>query len=198
MRRGPILAACTGWLVLAGCGAGPRVDLEVLRAGRFTLADGTQADGRELFGGGHTLVLTLDPECPLCLMHAPELAGIVPDTGLRIVGLYASPYIVADSVRAFALRHGFVFPQVLDPECTVATALHAVVTPEAFLLDAGGTVLYRGAIDDRAVRAGRKKPQAARHHLRDALEAVRRGQAPPQPQVRAVGCFQECTEVEVP
>ncbi len=174
------------------------MELDTLRTMEHRLADGAVVAGRSLFGSGHTLVLTLDPECPLCLMHAPQLATLVPDDGLHIVGLYASPYIVPDSARAFAERNGFRFPQVMDPGCTIAQALDALVTPEAFLLAEDGTVLYRGAIDDRAQRAGRKKPEATRHHLRDALAAVQRGEPPAERSVRAVGCFLECTEARTP
>ncbi|MBK9275310.1 MAG: redoxin domain-containing protein [Flavobacteriales bacterium] len=198
MRHGWLFTTCVVGLLLAGCGATSRVDLDTLRTMEHRLADGAVVAGRSLFGAGHTLVLTLDPECPLCLMHAPELATLVPDDGLHIVGLYASPSIVPDSARAFAERNGFRFPQVMDPACAIAQALEAVVTPEAFLLAADGSVLYRGAIDDRAQRAGRKKPEATHHHLRDALAAVRRGGRPAVAHVRAVGCFLECMDAQEP
>lgn len=186
------------WLAMSGCGGAPRVDLDVLRSAELVLADGSRRTGAEFFGTGPTLVLTLDPECPLCRMHAPELARLTSADPLRIVGLYASPFIAADSARAFAEHHGFRFPQVMDPECRIAQALGAVVTPEAFVLAADGTVLYRGAIDDRAPRAGRKKPEATRHHLRDALAAVQRGARPSTSTVRAVGCFLECGDPSAP
>ncbi|MBK7943223.1 MAG: redoxin domain-containing protein [Flavobacteriales bacterium] len=198
MRHGRLFTTCVVGLLLDGCGPTSRVDLDTLRTMEHQLADGAVVAGRSLFGAGHTLVLTLDPECPLCLMHAPELAQLTSGTGLSIVGLYASPYIVPDSAQAFAERNGFRFPQVMDPDCRIAQALDAVVTPEAFVLAVDGTVLYRGAIDDRATRAGRKKPKATRHHLRDALAAVERGHPPAEPSVRAVGCFLECNEVRTP
>lgn len=198
MRFAWLGSAGMAWLAMSGCGGDARVDIDALRSAELVLADGSRRAGAALFGTGPTLVLMLDPECPLCLMHAPELAQLASGAGLNIVGLYASPYIVPDSAQAFAERNGFRFPQVMDPECRIAQALDAVVTPEAFVLAVDGTVLYRGAIDDRATRAGRKKPGATRHHLRDALAAVERGERPSDQNVRAVGCFLECGDPAAP
>jgi len=77
--------------------------------------------------------------------------------------------------------------------CKLSLALQARVTPECFLTDANGTVVYRGAVDDRAVRQGQKKYQAKQHHLAHAIEAfLTTGE--PQQEVVAVGCIVECEE----
>ena len=87
---------------------------------------------------------------------------------------------------------GLAFPQVMDRDCALANALQARVTPEAFVIGPEGALIYRGAIDDSAVRAGRKKPGAAKHYLRDVLQRVTAGEDGAVPEVTAVGCIVEC------
>jgi hypothetical protein len=69
--------------------------------------------------------------------------------------------------------------------------LEARVTPEVFLMDAKGELVYNGAFDDRAVRQGRKKYDAQKHYLADAMKAFLRDGAH-SPEVTAVGCIVEC------
>lgn len=150
-----------------------------------------------LMGPVATVFITLDPECPFCRLYAHDLqatAVTYGDRGVGMVGLYTGPYMDTANVRRFSAEAGFTFPQVMDPDCRLGTALSARVTPEVFLTDAEGTVVYKGSFDDRAVREGRKKYTAQRHYLADAIEAFLRDGSS-SPEVEAVGCIVECDEV---
>ena len=65
------------------------------------------------------------------------------------------------------------------------------MTPEVFLMDAEGALVYNGAFDDRAVRQGRKKYDAQKHYFADAMDDFLRDGAHSQ-EVTAVGCIVEC------
>jgi hypothetical protein len=67
------------------------------------------------------------------------------------------------------------------PPASLAKALGAQTTPEAFLFDAEGKLVYRGAVDE-----GGEKP--ARLYLRDALEAVLAGKPVAVPRTLGNGC----------
>lgn len=181
-------------LVVAACGdSTEHPDLSALDARTFTTADGSATTLNAVRGEQATLFLTLDPECPMTLGYVPlfdSMQQVLP-AGLLMVGFYPAPFIVADSVRRFAEAHDLRFTQLMDADCRLANALHAHVTPEAFLVDAEGTVIYRGAIDDSAVREGRTRT-ASKHYLMDALSAF--GKVIPQPvkEVAALGCIVEC------
>ncbi|MDX9749937.1 MAG: redoxin domain-containing protein [Flavobacteriales bacterium] len=155
---------------------------------------GTRSLG-ELLGATATLLVSLDPECPVTQLYAPvldSLARALPAQGVQVVGFHPSPFTDAGAVGAFmeAVLPGL--PHVVDTDCGLGRALQCRVMPEVFLIDARGRLRYRGAIDDRVVRAGRKKPQAARHHLNDALRAVLAGGRVPRAYVPAMGCIVEC------
>lgn len=78
----------------------------------------------------------------------------------------------------------YPFPYLHDEDQSTARAYGATRTPEAFLFDAQGVLRYHGRIDDNY-----EDPGAVRSHdLKDALEAVLKGDAPPVPQTPPVGC----------
>lgn len=150
-------------------------------------------------GSKATLYITIDPECPMTLGYVPfldSLQGSLPP-GVNMVGVYTGPYIVRDSAAAFARRHDFAFVQVMDPKCDISSALRARVTPESFLVALGGKVLYHGALDNSAVREGRKRT-ANEHYLRDALSAFALNAPQPIAEVKALGCIVECDNIPAP
>ncbi|MBP6389979.1 MAG: hypothetical protein KA175_10370 [Flavobacteriales bacterium] len=149
---------------------------------------------KDPLGSKATVLITLDPECPFCQMYLPLLDSLValPAYGaVRFVGVFASPYIPRDSAVKFMGASPAAFDGIMDPEFVLCKALGARVTPEVFVLDGEGRLVYSGAIDDRAVRAGQKRIQATRHYLNDALDAVLRGERPVENEVTAVGCILE-------
>jgi peroxiredoxin len=76
------------------------------------------------------------------------------------------------------------YPYVVDATSNVARAFGASHTPEAYLFDAGGKLVYHGGIDDNA-----KQPDKVEAHwLRDALDAVVAGKAVPLAETKAFGC----------
>jgi len=62
-------------------------------------------------------------------------------------------------------------------------SIWATVTPETFVFDQGGTLLYHGYIDDSTNVA-----RVHVHGLRDALEAVIAGRPVPMKEARSFGC----------
>lgn len=163
----------------------------------FATLNGGHAGLGALEGTKATLFITLDPECPMTLGYVPLLDSLEEalPTGVAMVGFYPAPFIVRDSAAAFARMHGLDFPQVMDPDCNLAKALRARVTPEVFLVALSGEVHYRGALDNAAVREGRKRP-ANEHYLRDALSAFAGDEPQPRTEVKAFGCIVECDNTQ--
>lgn len=181
-------------LLLAGCAHPPSV-APLLEQG-FTSVQGEHALLKTWAGTKATVFLTLDPTCPITQLYTnafEEFAEKYAGQGVKLVGVYAGPFMHQSEAAAFAADAGLRFPQVVDSTCVLSLALQARVTPECFIADPTGNVVYRGAFDDRPVREGRKKPEAVKHYLADALDAyLATGQ--PQQEVVAVGCIVECGE----
>jgi hypothetical protein len=66
----------------------------------------------------------------------------------------------------------------------VARAYAATQTPEAFVFDKDGKLVYHGTIDDNHEEPGK----VSKRYLKDALEAVSTGKTPPVPETKSMGC----------
>jgi peroxiredoxin len=88
------------------------------------------------------------------------------------------------NMKAFAARHGFTFPYVIDKTQEVARAYDAQCTPDFFGLNAQDELQYRGRLD-----ASRMTPVAnARRDLFEAMKQVAETGRGPREQVPSMGC----------
>lgn len=76
-------------------------------------------------------------------------------------------------------------PNVLiDAQHIVADQYEAMTTPHIFVLDRGGILRYRGAVDDVTFR----RREASQFFLREAVEALLKGKIPELNETPAYGC----------
>jgi predicted neuraminidase/peroxiredoxin len=77
---------------------------------------------------------------------------------LLFVGVCSNEAESGEELRTFSQRRGLIFPVERDPSGEVARQFGATATPELFLLDRGGTLVFHGGV---ANEAGRKAADAA-------------------------------------
>jgi hypothetical protein len=136
------------------------------------------------------LLVFFSADCPLSAKFAPELARLEKECAVQQVRMILVDPIHEESPEAaqgFLTKNGLTCPAVLDKEGKITAALHAKTTTETFLIDAGHTIAYRGAINDQYGLG--YQLEAPRHlYLRDALAAVVKGETPPVTATSAPGC----------
>jgi peroxiredoxin len=89
-----------------------------------------------------------------------------------------------DNMKAFAARHAFSFPYVIDTTQDVARAYDAQCTPDFFGFNAQDELQYRGLLD-----ASRTTPIAnARRDLSEAMKQIAETGHGPQEQIPSMGC----------
>jgi peroxiredoxin len=76
---------------------------------------------------------------------------------------------------------------LLDPKGTVGRLYDARTTPHMYVIDKAGTLVYRGAIDDKPT-ANHADVKTARNYVREALAAVEAGKPVAVAATRAYGC----------
>ena len=76
---------------------------------------------------------------------------------------------------------------LFDPEGEVGKAYGARTTPHMYVIDAEGTLVYRGGIDDRPT-SSKSDVEGARNYVREALAALSKGEAVPTATSRPYGC----------
>jgi peroxiredoxin len=136
------------------------------------------------------VVLFLGTECPINNAYAPRLAGLhksYSSKGVAFVGINSNCHDTPVRIAAHAKEHGLPFPVLKDPANGVADRFGAERTPEAFVLNPSGKVLYRGRIDDQfGVGFRRKAP--TRRDLALALDEVLAGKVVSLPRTPVAGC----------
>lgn len=132
----------------------------------------------------------LSPECPLCQNYAVamrELKNKFPQ--IEFIGIVPGKEYNSEEVRKYLIRFGLEFNTYFDPDFELSNALGAEITPEAFLLDQNGKVLYSGAIDNWAISLGQKRTLITERYLEEAIAARLENREIKIKSTSAVGCF---------
>ena len=154
--------------------------------------DGKEVTVADLAGKNGTLVVFTCNACPWVKKWENRIAAIgnaAVKRGIGVVAINANdPSLNAeDSYEEMVKRAkklGLKFPYTVDATSDVARAYGATRTPEAFLFDASGKLVYHGTIDDNANDAKAVKQS----YLRQAVDAVAAGKAVPMAETKSLGC----------
>jgi hypothetical protein len=156
----------------------------------------TSVDGRTLrpFGpGGVRALVFLASDCPISNGYAPEIrriCGEFASKGVQCQLFYEDLRLAAADARHHMNTYGYRgFAAAVDGRRNAAERAGATVTPEAVVVDARGSVRYRGRIDNRYQSLGTQRRVMTEFDLRDALDAVVAGRAVRRPVTQAVGCY---------
>lgn len=142
-------------------------------------------------GSVATVLVMRDAGCPLCKKVGPTLAELeeaYAGKGVRFIYVNSSKVDDAAAMSGEVENYGFRGDYVSDKEGAIAGALGARTTTEAYVLDAAGTVVYRGAVDDR-LGLSANRPAADHAFLADALDAVIGGETIKVKASIAPGCL---------
>lgn len=140
------------------------------------------------------VIVFLSPECPLCINYTKTLNDLYSRyslSGIRFIGVFSGAYADRDSINSFASRYKITFPLYMDKQKKLSGYLQATITPEVFLTDENGKIVYQGLIDDWVYAPGKLKPVITEFYLRDALQALLNNEYPALIQTTAIGCFIE-------
>ena len=162
----------------------------------FTLKD--VRDGRahstaSLQGPKGLLVMFICAHCPFVQHVEKELGKLGVDFRESGIGMAAISSNDAENypddapagLAKQALGNGFTFPYLYDETQEVARAYDATCTPDFFLFDGAGKLVYRGQLDSS--RPGNNVPVTGRD-LRAAMKALIAGEPISQDQHPSIGC----------
>ncbi len=154
--------------------------------------DGREVAIADVIGPKGTLVIFTCNHCPFVKQwesRIVDLGNTFAAKGVGVIAINANdPVAYAEdsyeNMQARARERGMKYPYVVDATSAVAKAFGATRTPEAFLFDRDGKLVYHGTIDDN----GREPEQVKEPYLRNALEAVVDGRVPPKQETKSLGC----------
>jgi len=157
----------------------------------FTLppaAGGAPVALKDLLAKSRAVVVVFDAtRCPFAMGYKERVASMGKEyaaRGVTFVTINSNKTESAAEVAEDAKKHGFAFPVLKDEGNKVADLYAAQKTPEIYVLDPKGTLLYRGRIDETHDDPKNVKSP----DLRNALEAILAGQPVPKAETKAFGC----------
>ena len=161
----------------------------------FALPDGSGVEhtSEACAGTAGTLVIFMCNHCPFVVHVAEELAALgrdYADTDIGIVAISSNdvsthPDDGPAHMLQFSTRHGLHYPYLYDESQDVAKAFDAACTPDFFLYDSNGKLVYRGQLDD--ARPGSDVPVTGQD-VRRAMDQLLSGGPIVDEQVPSLGC----------
>lgn len=154
--------------------------------------DGASLSIADVKGAKGTMVIFTCNSCPWVKAwesRIAELGNTFAKQGIGVIAINPNdPGVKSDddmpSMKERAEALGLEFAYVVDASSDVARAFGATKTPEVFLFDRKGKLVYHGAIDDNA-----KEPEkVSARWLNDALVATAGGKAVAVKQTKSLGC----------
>jgi peroxiredoxin len=153
--------------------------------------DGKEVTIAGVTGKNGTLVIFTCNHCPFAKAWEKRIAELGNAAGKEGVGVIAINSNDPDSyaedsyenMQKRAKAVGFEFPYAVDATSDVARAFGASRTPEAFLFDKEGKLVYHGAVDDN-----KDASKVAQTYLKEALDDVVAGKPVANAETKAVGC----------
>ena len=191
-----MLAATTAWQAIGVASSNRTSNLQTKDSG--TAVGGTVAEfklpdveGKEhtlatLRGQKGTVLIFVSVQCPVSNGYNKRMEKLAQEykaRGVSVVGINANYGETPEMVGEHATGAGLTFPILKDKANKVADQLGALVTPEAFFLDAGNKLVYRGRIDN-----SRDESAVATNDLREAVDATLAGKPVVKTEARAFGC----------
>jgi peroxiredoxin len=149
-------------------------------------ADGNEHTLAALKGKAGTVLIFIATKCPVSNAYNERMQKLSQDfraKGVNVVGINSNSTEPAAEVKQHAAEKGLTFTILKDAGNQVADRFDAQYTPEAYLLDASGKLVYHGRIDNSKNADG-----VTANDLRDAVEAVLAGRAVEKPEVKGFGC----------
>ena len=180
--------------------AGEPLKAAVLQSSTVARLTGIDLDGRlHRLGEGDriraSVVVFLSTECPIsngCLPELNKLATSCRKQGVECFGVISGTGVSRREAVTHSKDYHITFPVLFDASSSIRRVLQPTHTPQAFVLNAAGEVLYSGRVNDEFASIGRKKQRQTSHsYVREAVQASLRGSRVSIPRTSPVGCLME-------
>ncbi len=135
-----------------------------------------------------TVYFFLGSLCPCTDAHKHsimELMSLSPQKGIKLVAVFPNKGESEELVEHFFKGVGFKMTYIIDSTNRLVKKFGAKKTPEVFLVDSKGKVVYSGPIDDSVENLGRVKNAYLKNGVLDLAE----GRPVAIPRAEGSGCW---------
>jgi peroxiredoxin len=132
------------------------------------------------------VLIFVSTQCPYSNAYNDRMEALTKeygDRGVDVLGINSNTTESDQDVVEYKWEHRLQMQILKDANNVVADEFGATHTPEAYVIDPNGILVYHGRIDNSVELSGVKT-----HDLANALNAVLAGKAVPVPETKAFGC----------
>ena len=147
---------------------------------------------QEIADNKASVILFLQPECPFCNSYGKTLKKLdsaFATQGVKLYGVVAGKNYPDSEIIDYRNKFELQFPFLLDPDFSLMKELKATITPQAFLLDPQGKILYHGMIDNWGYEIGKTRAHATEFYLTDAVNSFLLKKTISPDSTKAIGCY---------
>ena len=149
-------------------------------------ADGAQHTLNSLKGKNGAVIIFIATRCPVSNGYNDRMEKLAEDyqsKGINVIGINSNSTEPASEVKSHAAEKHLTFAILKDDGNKIADRFGANHTPEAYVIDASGKLVYHGRIDN-----SQKIEAITSNDLRDALDAILAGKPIQKTTSVAFGC----------
>lgn len=148
--------------------------------------DGAEHSLKSLAGKNGAVLIFIATKCPVSNAYNDRMEKLAQDykaKGINVIGINSNNTEPAAEVKSHAGEKHLTFTILKDDGNKIADRLGATRTPEAYVIDASGKLVYHGRIDNAQNTAN-----ITSSDLRDALDEMLSGKAITKTGGAAFGC----------
>ena len=149
-------------------------------------ADGAEHSLKSLTGKNGAVIIFVATKCPVSNAYNDRMEKLAQDykaRGINVIGINSNNTELAAEVKSHAGEKHLTFTILKDDGNKIADRLGATRTPEAYVLNAGGKLVYHGRIDN-----SQKVDGVTANDLRDAIDEMLAGKPVSKTGGAAFGC----------
>jgi peroxiredoxin len=149
-------------------------------------ANGAEHSLKALTGKNGAVLIFVATKCPVSNAYNDRMEKLAQDykaKGINVIGINSNNTEPAAEVKSHAGEKHLTFTILKDDGNKIADRLGATRTPEAYVIDAGGKLVYHGRIDNAQNTAN-----ITANDLRDALDEMIAGKPVTKTGGAAFGC----------
>ncbi len=139
-----------------------------------------------------TVYFFLSETCPACQSYTlkmKELYTKYSAKGISFLAVFPNYFSTDLTIKEFKKKYGIEFKCTKDVNGNLLTKCKATITPEVFVANQSGEVVYSGRIDDAFFTVGKRRKVVSTNELEEAIVACINGKAIFNKKTQAVGCL---------
>lgn len=183
MKRALIAVVLTALFFTSGLG-----EEKARKVENFTLKDynGVDHSLTDYKDAKAIVLMFIATQCPVSNAYNERMEALYKDyleKNVVFLGINSNKQESVEEVKSHAKEKGLEFTILKDHNNVVADKLEASFTPEIYVLNQNGELLYHGRIDD-----SRQEGKVEFKDLRKALDEILAGKSVSIPATKAFGC----------